>query len=160
MKNYLIQDKNLCLINNHVINIRQYSLTFINGIYRKEIEYNEYGRKILEENSFNNLLHGKQLNYKKFINTQFETNYQYGKKHCISKIIIYRENDDIKTEIEYQINDPRYGKEIEYFDNGNIKSETYFYNNLFHGPQTKYYKNGKKECITYYENGIIKKYKY
>lgn len=48
----------------------------------------------------------------------------------------------------------RSGKEIEYYSNGNIRSETEFRKGLYNGKRTLYFINGRKNFEYYYKNGV------
>lgn len=95
---------------------------------------------------------------------QYKDNYKHGKSFEYNKdgnliaIDEYRYNNLVSHQAVNRYNDKgqKDGKWVEVFDNGTIKSEINYANNLPNGVFKEYTPNGKILKIDRYENGILK----
>lgn len=78
-----------------------------------------------------------------------KTTYSYGKKH--GPYEAYHDNGKIKFQYSYQ-NDLKEGKWYHYRENGNIYEECEYKNGKKEGTQITYRKNGEKMFVTTYVN--------
>jgi antitoxin component YwqK of YwqJK toxin-antitoxin module len=116
----------------------------------QHIEKNSYGNIVFENYTYDGLAFGTE----KYMNKDeeyIEENMLNGLKH--GRSILQRNGEFILDETYFL--GQKYGMKVEKFENGNIKSELFFFNDKEEGYGATYYTNGNKLNDLNYKAGVI-----
>lgn len=126
-------------------------------IHGGSFDWNKNGRISKKQEYKEGQLDGKSVIYtdKGFI--QEESEYKEGKRHGITTWYLNEEKQQGPKYVMYTYQDGKFeGVQETYYENGNIKTQKMFSNNVQHGAAIEYYEDGRIKSEANYKNGELK----
>ena len=127
------------------------------SIHGGNYAWDKNGRATTKQEYKEGMLDGKSVIYtdKGFI--QEEAEYKAGKRHGITTWYLYGEKMQGPKYVMYTYQDGKFeGVQETYYENGNIKTQKMFSNNVQNGPAIEYYEDGSIKSEANYKNGELK----
>ena len=106
--------------------------------------WDKNGRITVNQEYKDGMLDGKSVIYTDRGFIQEESEYKAGKRHGITTWYLYGEKAQGPKYVMYTYQDGKFeGVQETYYENGNIKTQKMFSNNVQHGPAIEYYEDGR-----------------
>ena len=119
--------------------------------------WDKNGRMTSKQEYKEGMLDGKSVIYTDRGFIQEEAEYKAGKRHGITTWYLYGEKMQGPKYVMYTYQDGKFeGVQETYYENGNIKTQKMFSNNVQNGPAIEYYEDGRVKSEANYKNGKLR----
>ncbi len=126
-------------------------------IHGGSFDWNKNGRITKKQEYKEGKLDGKSVIYTDNGFIQEESEYKEGKRHGITTWYLTEDKMQGPKYVMYTYQDGKFeGVQETYYENGNIKTQKMFSNNVQNGPAIEYYEDGRVKSEANYKNGELK----
>ena len=113
--------------------------------------YHKNGKLWMDENFKDGKLNGSRLTY--YDNSQLRTKSNFKMGVMVDSLTIYHPNGKLRLQRFLDSNSRRQGKDVSYFENGQISQLEYYVDDNEDSLSTFYHENGQIKSTTVYKNG-------